>query len=153
MPRNNLSTQRGLVWWGYLLIIAFVTGAGYAIVHRYNSAIEEAEQQKAASAKLKVEKEELQSTLKDQLADNMWLRVENTRVNGLLAAREAGRQAAAKERGDIRNAIDDVYRKNKDAREWGDQPVLGSVLDGLRIKRAETIGDKKPEGTAVKPSR
>jgi hypothetical protein len=151
-----LTKQRGFVfapWMLYAILFVFVAAAGSAVVWKYNSAIEEAQVEKAAKKKLEGEKAELELTLKDQLADNMWLRVENTRVNGLLTAREAGRQAAAKERGDIRNAIDDVYRKNKDAREWGDLPVPRTVLDGLRIKSAETLSDKKPEGTAVKPGR
>jgi len=144
---NRPALQRGSLLLIYVVIAIFVAAAGGAIVWKYNSAVENA-------VKLEGERDEALRANQEQLADNMWLRVENTRVNGLLTAREAGRQAAARERGEIRNALENVYRLNREARLWGDQPVPGSVIDSMRLKPAEALVDKNPKGaSAVKPGR
>jgi len=139
-----------MAWWGYLLILAFVGAMGYGIVHTYNSAIEEAEKQKAANAKLTVERDDLLQKNSEQLADNMWLRMDKQRVDALLARREGERSGAARERQTLNENVERIYRENKDARDWRDQPVPV----GLRLRAAERIVDKNAAGIpSGKPDR
>ena len=134
--------QQGVVWWVYALVALFVFGAGTAIVLAYNSAIAKAE-------KLTAENTTLSQSLKDQLDDNMWLRVENTRVNGLLAAREAGRQAAKQERDRLDAKLADIFKNDPAARDWRDQPIP----DSLRLKPSGELDKDRAPAATGKPAR
>ena len=145
MPGAGVKSQRGFVmaWWGYLLILAFVGAAGWAVVHTYNSAIERATKAEADNVDLRQKNSE-------QLADNMWLRMDKQRVDALLARREGVRQGEANARGEINAKLDQIFRDNKEARDWGDQPVPV----GLRLRPSEGLVDKNAARVpAVKPHR
>lgn len=132
--------QRGFGWI-QIVIILVALGAGFAAVKSYNHAIEKAQ-------KLEADNAELAQAHKDQLADNMWLRVENTRVQGLLATREQLRQERNQVKEQINAKLDDVFRKDGEARAWGAVRVPPAVLDGMRRPGSGALNQDPARGAA-----
>lgn len=131
----------------YALIFAFVSAMGYAVVSRYNHAIERAQ-------KLELDNATLMETNKEQLADNVWLRLEKARVDALLARREGVRQGEQQEREKLNAKLSELFGSNPEVRAWGDQRVPAALLDSVRLKPSDRLEDKNAAGAAaVKPAR
>lgn len=120
-----LNRQLGNMLIVYGLLALFALGAGTMIVRKYNSSIEDA-------VKAKAELSELQSAHRETLEDNTHLRLENTRISGLLSAREAKRQGAEEERRVISGQVEEAIRKSPEVKDWSERAVPAALVDILR---------------------
>lgn len=139
-----------MTWWiRGLIVLAVVAGAVFA-VRSYNGAIEE-------GARLRSDLATSQRALQDQLTENAQIRLEKARVDKLLAARQAARNAADNIERAINDKLAEIYRK-PEVRAWGDTPVPAELLARLRDDGAAggpdgQDGARDPAGRAAAPAR
>jgi hypothetical protein len=128
-----------LIWLQLGLVLALVAGVVFA-VDSYNSAIEDAETQKALAAKVTKERDGWIDVVVVQEAAKV-------KAEEALKAREVDRARLQKERDDARASAATVKR-DPAVRAWADVELPGPVLQRLRNLSAERPAAKDDSGKA-----
>ena len=120
-----------------LLILAAVAGTGYAVVHTYNSKIEE-----AALWKDRAEKEA--GNVKAWQASASYWQTEGDRLSKAITLRDKRLADERRERTRLYATIEEHKRSDPELQKWSDTPLPPFVIEQLRSVAANPGSTDRP---------
>lgn len=123
-----------------IIALALIAGVVYG-VHAYNSAIGEAEIQKAAAEKFASERDGWIDVVVQEEAAKM-------RAEKALSARETDRARLQRERDDARSSLAMLRKSDPATAKWADVELPAAVVQRLRDLSAERPAAKADQGKA-----
>jgi hypothetical protein len=126
----------------YAIVIVVLVAIGGMGLHSYNAAIERA-QVAEADARIKGQ------ALMDQREENVRMKAAAEITDKINAARRSADVKKADLERMVHSAIQTVYAKSPEARQWADTPVPGDVLASLRNPPAAAGGSAQDSARAA----